>query len=127
MLFPLPTMRSPVDPPSPPDLRGEVPGGPKSKEIARKRGNSAQDSADSAQPSTPNGVPDGMASLAIDNPGLGAGFGSGSHSGVVAEAGPVRNSAGHSGIAVGLAGAGEGERTDADVMLAVAAGDEAGF
>ena len=62
-----------------------------------------------------DGVEEGMASLVMDNPGLGGGAGVGSaHS-------PVR--------ATGLREAEETpvERTDAEIMLAVAQGDEAGY
>jgi RNA polymerase sigma-70 factor (ECF subfamily) len=84
-------------------------GGPKAPKLPK----SAQESADSAQPSTENGVREDMATLVIDNPGVSSGL----HSG--------RNAAQVSGLADSVAtGA---ERTDAEIMLAVAAGDEAGY
>jgi RNA polymerase sigma-70 factor, ECF subfamily len=68
------------------------------------------------QPSAPDGVPEDMATLVLDNPGLGSSsMNSGIHQGRV----PI-----HGGRAAEPADA---ERTDAEVMLAVAAGDEAGY
>ena len=72
------------------------------------------DKVESAQQNAGDGVSDDMASLVIDNPGLMSGQNSG-RTGVLA-----------SGLRTTEASA-AGERTDADVMLAVAAGDEAGY
>jgi RNA polymerase sigma-70 factor (ECF subfamily) len=70
-----------------------------------------EDSArESAQQSVENGVPEDMATLVMDNPGVGAGSGAGQ--GFV-DARPVASES--------------AERTDAEIMLAVAAGDEAGY
>ena len=104
-------MRFSADAPGDPRGRGNAfaGGGPQ----ASKASKSAQESADSAQPSTENGVREDMATLVIDNPGVSSGL----HSG--------RNVAQVSGLADSVAtGA---ERTDAEIMLAVAAGDEAGY
>jgi RNA polymerase sigma-70 factor (ECF subfamily) len=59
-----------------------------------------------------------MATLVIDNPGLSSGQNAGQRSAY----NPVL-----AGRAVGSANPETGERTDADIMLAVAAGDEAGY
>jgi len=76
-----------------------------------------RESAISAQPSTPNRVPEGMATLVMDNPGIGSGRGSAS--------GNTRNAAEtHGRTEVSPVST---ERTDAEIMLAVAAGDEAGY
>jgi RNA polymerase sigma-70 factor (ECF subfamily) len=82
---------------------------------ARNSSKSALENGESAQQTDPDRVEEDMASLVMDNPGFGAGLGTGS-----AQA-PIR--------AVGLrtSGDAEGERTDAEVMLAVARGDEAGY
>jgi RNA polymerase sigma-70 factor (ECF subfamily) len=84
-------------------------------------GKSVPESPDSAQPSPENGVPEDMASLVIDNPGMSSGLSVGLSSGQAS----VRNAnlaSGHMGSeAVGAV------RTDAEIMLAVAAGDEAGY
>ncbi len=77
-----------------------------------------QESSDAAQHFSVSGVPEDMASLAIHNPGLSVGQGKGGarvHSNVA-----VANLAAEERVA----GA---ERTDAEIMLAVAAGDEAGY
>ena len=62
-----------------------------------------------------------MASLVMDNPGLSVGLGTGTGSGMSSANSPIRTS--------GLRGTGEvaADRTDAEVMLAVAQGDEAGY
>jgi len=62
----------------------------------------------SAQPSGPDGVPEDMATLVLDNPVLGAG--------------PVTKPEGRQGMAAGL-----DPSSDAAIMLRAAAGDEAGF
>jgi RNA polymerase sigma-70 factor (ECF subfamily) len=72
---------------------------------------SPRETAVSAQPSPANRVPEDMASLVMDNPGIGSSR----------SAGPV---AGQAAAQTGFGGA---ERTDAEIMLAVAAGDEAGY
>jgi len=88
---------------------------------ASKPAKSAQESADSAQPSTENGVREDMATLVIDNPGVSSGLHSGRNAGQSAAVASGRvDSEGHSGEP----GA---QRTDAEIMLAVAAGDEAGY
>jgi RNA polymerase sigma-70 factor (ECF subfamily) len=78
---------------------------------------SARESTISAQPSAPNRVPEGMATLVMDNPGIGSGRGS--------SPGTLRSTAENQGRTevspVSI------ERTDAEIMLAVAAGDEAGY
>jgi RNA polymerase sigma-70 factor, ECF subfamily len=72
-----------------------------------------------------NGVPDDMASLVIDNPGLNSAMHSGRGSGMglgSGRASAVDAAAANSGrAATGV------EQTDAEIMLAVAAGDEAGY
>ncbi len=74
---------------------------------------SARETSLSAQPSPSGRVPEDMASLVMDNPGIGA----------------SRNatpSASQTAARTGF-GAEGAERTDAEIMLAVAAGDEAGY
>ncbi len=73
--------------------------------------------SDPAQQSVENGVPDDMATLVIDNPGVSSGL----NSGRAANLGYGEGRAGALGAAEGA------ERTDAEIMLAVAAGDEAGY
>ena len=85
-----------------------------------------------AQPSTADGVADDMATLAIGNPGFAAGIsGPGLRTGRSQHPGEeARSNQGSSGPARSTSDTGENgvaERTDADVMLAVAAGDEAGY
>jgi RNA polymerase sigma-70 factor (ECF subfamily) len=75
------------------------------------------ESGDSAQQSVENGVAKDMTSLVIDNPGVSSGLNSG-------HAANLGYGAGRSGIEEAAEGA---ERTDAEIMLAVAAGDEAGY
>jgi RNA polymerase sigma-70 factor (ECF subfamily) len=65
-----------------------------------------------------NGVPEDMASLVMNNPGLNAGLNSGLMQGRKASA--AANVRTDSGMA-------DGQKTDAEIMLAVAAGDEAGY
>jgi len=79
--------------------------------------NSARESAIAAQQSVVNGVPEDMASLVIDNPGVTSGLNSGSRP---ALSPPLNLDRSGSGVT-------SAERTDAEVMLAVAAGDEAGY
>jgi RNA polymerase sigma-70 factor (ECF subfamily) len=78
---------------------------------------SPRESAISAQPSTPNRVPEGMATLVMDNPGIGSGRGTAS--GNIRSAAETHGRTEVSPVAT--------ERTDAEIMLAVAAGDEAGY
>jgi RNA polymerase sigma-70 factor (ECF subfamily) len=77
---------------------------------------SAAESATSAQPSPQNRVPEDMASLVMDNPGLNSGRNAGL--GLSASTQPAHDYA---------AGAAVARQTDAEIMLAVAAGDEAGY
>jgi RNA polymerase sigma-70 factor (ECF subfamily) len=80
-------------------------------------GKSPRESVISAQPSVPNRVPEGMATLVMDNPGIGSGRGS--------SPGTLRSTAENQGrTEVSPVST---ERTDAEIMLAVAAGDEAGY
>ena len=79
-------------------------------------GQAGTESAESAQPSRENRVPEDMATLAIDNPGVTNGLYGGRASQETAR--PLR------AAATEAEGA---DRSDADVMLAVAAGDEAGY
>lgn len=79
---------------------------------------SGQESPESAQHFAANGVQEDMASLAIHNPGLTLGQGLNAGRGSV---GSVTASPPAAERVV------EAERTDAEVMLAVAAGDEAGY
>jgi len=74
---------------------------------------SPRDTAVSAQPSQANRVPEDMASLVMDNPGIGS----------------SRNASSAAGQTTARTGFGADgtERTDAEIMLAVAAGDEAGY
>jgi RNA polymerase sigma-70 factor (ECF subfamily) len=88
---------------------GAVGGGKSSK--------SGRETAVSAQPSPVNGVPEDMATLVIDNPGVNSGRGSEF----------VQSSGSRTAIGRTDAGAEGAERTDAEIMLAVAAGDEAGY
>jgi RNA polymerase sigma-70 factor (ECF subfamily) len=97
-----------------------------------KAGSSAKENGpenpETAQPSAENGVREDMASLVIDNPAMAAGLNVGLKSGGPgresdANRRPVPENAAASGAEKG-AGA---ERSDAEIMLAVAAGDEAGY
>lgn len=72
-------------------------------------GKTARESAAYAQPSAANGVPEDMASFVLDNTGLNSGR------------------SGHGAATVVARPVVTGERSDADVMLAVAAGDEAAY
>ena len=75
------------------------------------------ESVDDAQPSDETGVPEDMATLVIDNPGFSNAQTSqelGRQHSIIADGRPEKDAEGT-------------ERTDAEVMLAVAAGDEAGF
>ncbi len=74
--------------------------------------NSARETADPAQPSDGDGVPEDMATLVLDNPALGAA------PGLSPAAGPEARL---------LPNYGADESSDAAIMLRVAAGDESGF
>ena len=80
---------------------------------------SAHEPAVSPQQTTPNRVPEDMASLVMDNPGLNSGRNSGRTLG--SDSQPASNYGRRESAASGV------EHTDAEVMLAVAAGDEAGY
>ena len=82
-------------------------------------GKSTVENSRPAQPSGQDGVSEDMASLVIDNPGLNAGRGLGASR--VSSQGAVPANQRSAAEAAGT------ERTDAEVMLAVAAGDEAGY
>ena len=119
-------MRSAPEPPR----SGELHGKPRLAESAAGVGGSSglgsgstksgRENGVPAQQSVVNGVPQDMASLAISNPGMNSARNSGrsSESGL----GPSVRSVNGSG-----AGAAAVERSDAEIMLAVAAGDEAGY
>ncbi|HTJ31518.1 MAG TPA: sigma-70 family RNA polymerase sigma factor [Acidobacteriaceae bacterium] len=81
---------------------------------------SDRESAASAQPSAAKRVPEDMATLAIDNPGVTNGLYSGRENLDRGNLEVMRPDA-------GSAEAGGAEHSDAEVMLAVAAGDEAGY
>jgi RNA polymerase sigma-70 factor, ECF subfamily len=90
------------------------------QDIGRESG---RESGDSAQQSVENRVPEDMASLVIDNPGVSSGLNSGRGAKLGSGLGY-----GASRTDTGVQEAAEGvERTDAEIMLAVAAGDEAGY
>jgi RNA polymerase sigma-70 factor (ECF subfamily) len=105
----------------------EQPDGPPNRKSGRK---TEAGKGDLAQPSGGNGVPEGMASLVVDNPGLGLGLQAGfPGAGGPSARGFEREAGRTSVIANGRPEADEAgvEKSDAEVMLAVAAGDEAGF
>jgi RNA polymerase sigma-70 factor (ECF subfamily) len=103
-----------------PAAGGAGPGtGPGADSKPDKIRESARETAHSAQPSPANGVPEDMASLVIDNPGLNSGRNAGM--GLAAGSEPAPNYGRRESVASGV------EQTDAEVMLAVAAGDEAGY
>ena len=138
----LPT-RSPAEPPQRGELHGKPypagPGsgsedGPRSGVVSGPgggsgngagRGKSPRETPVFPQQTAVNGVPDDMASLVIDNPGLNSAMHSGRGSGMglgSGRASAVDAAAANSGrAATGV------EQTDAEIMLAVAAGDEAGY
>ncbi len=83
-------------------------------------GKTAPEIVSAAQPFHGDGVKEGMNSLVMDNPGLNSGRGLGSNLAADAKAVPVRTSQ--------TSGSGkDADRTDADIMLSVAAGDESGY
>jgi RNA polymerase sigma-70 factor (ECF subfamily) len=84
-----------------PEPGGEVP----------ESANSAHETGHFAQPSSPNGVDEDMATLVLDKPALGAGSGS-------------RQDPRAGSVTVNY---GADESSDAAIMLRVAAGDESGF
>jgi RNA polymerase sigma-70 factor (ECF subfamily) len=86
---------------------GSAPGSGKPVSAAK----SPREAPQSAQPSQPNRVPEDMATLVIDNPGIGS-----ARNGML-----VTNQSTSASTGQGT------ERTDAEIMLAVAAGDEAGY
>ncbi len=96
-----------------PDLGkpARLPGPPSGHESGPE---SSQEPGDFAQQSVENGVPEDMTSLVMDNPGVGSGLNS-------ERAANLRYGFGGQDAAEGA------ERTDAEIMLAVAAGDEAGY
>jgi RNA polymerase sigma-70 factor (ECF subfamily) len=92
---------------------GSGPGlGPNS---GRESSKSGRESLHSAQQTVENSVPEDMASLVMDNPGVSAGLNAGRSAGLSYGVGRTESDADG------------GERTDAEIMLAVAAGDEAGY
>jgi RNA polymerase sigma-70 factor, ECF subfamily len=95
-------MRSPAEPPTGGELEGKPRPAPATGGGGGKIGDSGRVSP---QPSGAVGVPEDMATLAMANPGA-----------------PPRSI-----LRVPNPAAVEGERTDAEVMLAVATGDEAGY
>jgi RNA polymerase sigma-70 factor (ECF subfamily) len=109
-------MRFSAELPARDELHGKPrPAGPAT---APGTGKSVRETAHSAQPSPANGVPEDMASLVINNPGLNSGRNAGM--GLAAGSQPAPNY-GREPASSGV------EHTDAEVMLAVAAGDEAGY
>jgi RNA polymerase sigma-70 factor (ECF subfamily) len=110
-------MRFSAEPPARDELHGKP--HPPAAGNGSGTAKSTRETPHSAQPSPANGVPEDMASLVIDNPGLNSarnvalGLGSGSQ--------PASNYGRRESVASGV------EQTDAEVMLAVAAGDEAGY
>lgn len=95
-------------PPQPLSGGGGSLGSEEGKASARD-GKTVRESGVYAQPSAANGVPEDMASFVLDNTGLNSG-----------RPGPVAT-------AVVTRPAETGERSDAEMMLAVAAGDEAAY
>ena len=133
-------MRSSAEPPD----RSELPHGsrgtgadltsrPKSRAASESDEGGRGESGRGAQPSGADGVREDMATLVIHNPGLNAGLDPGRSSGLVSGPRPGRadsapGGGNHDAKPVGvLQNVEPAERTDADVMLAVAAGDEAGY
>jgi RNA polymerase sigma-70 factor (ECF subfamily) len=116
-------MRFSAEIPASGDLHGKP--RPGASGVGHGAAKTARESTLPAQPSQVNGVTEDMASLVIDNPGLNSGRNPGAALG-----------AGHrSSVAAGLLASDtedSGQRTvaqrsDAEIMLAVAAGDEAGY
>jgi RNA polymerase sigma-70 factor (ECF subfamily) len=129
MRFRFSPIRFAADRPAGEDLHGKHPAG-SSGSVSGKTGESGgasvengresrrqslAETRDSAQQSVENGVPDDMASLVMDNPGVTSGLNAGRGAGI--GYGTSRAELGAEGV----------ERTDAEIMLAVAAGDEAGY
>ena len=125
----LPTRFPAADPPQRGELHGKPhpavsgPGG--GSENGPGKAKSPRETAVFPQQTTINGVPEDMATLVIDNPGLNSAMHSGRGSGMGLGSGrpsAVDAAAANSGrAATGV------EQTDAEIMLAVAAGDEAGY
>jgi len=120
-------IRFSAEPPRP----GELHGKPRLNGLGGGLGGAktAHESTVSPQQTLVNGVPDDMASLVMENPGLSSGLNPGRnaslglHSGNRQASNPVR-----SGPVIERAEQTAGaELSDAEIMLAVAAGDEAGY
>jgi RNA polymerase sigma-70 factor (ECF subfamily) len=92
--------------------------------LGRETRNSVRESAAFPQQSVENGVPEDMASLVIDNPALSSAMHAGRGSGI--GLGNSRPSSLDSAVNGGRGQSGAGQ-SDAEIMLAVAAGDEAGY
>lgn len=88
---------------------GRPPSGGKEGKASTQDGKTARESGAYAQPSAANGVPEDMASFVLDNTGLNS---SRTRPGAVAVVAPRVDT---------------GERSDAEVMLAAATGDEAAY
>src|SRR5580698_3863052 len=111
-------MRFSAELPARDELHGQSrPAGSGAASGAGKSRDSARETVLAAQPSSTNGVPEDMASLVIDNPGLN----SGRNAGLGLGNQPLPTYGRRETVASGV------EQTDAEVMLAVAAGDEAGY
>lgn len=95
--------------PQPPLSGGRSPSSGKEGKTGAQDGKTARESGAYTQPSAANGVPEDMASFVLDNTGLNSG----------------RSRPGAAAVLARLAET--GERSDAEVMLAVAAGDEAAY
>jgi len=102
-------------------------GGPKGPDTGKSAKESGRESGDSAQPSPENGVPEDMATLVINNPGVSSGLHSGLGMGPDSVRGPLREPVRRVNPANGGRDSEAVGRTDAEIMLAVAAGDEAGY
>jgi RNA polymerase sigma-70 factor (ECF subfamily) len=119
-------MRFSADDPGDPGEFGKVSpgGGQKAEKPAESAKEIGIEEAVTAQPSAEDGVPEDMASLVLDNPGLNSGRSSGTRLGNGGHLVGSESVKATDRVSLGTAGA---ERTDAEVMLAVAAGDEAGY
>ena len=96
-----------------------------------KAGNSGQENgrenANVAQPSSKNSVREDMASLVIDNPAMAAGLNVGLKPGGPSRELDVNRRPVSENAASGTERGAGAERSDAEIMLAVAAGDEVGY
>jgi len=128
----LPTRFPAADPPQRGELHGKPhpavsgPGG--GSENGPGKAKSPRETAVFPQQTTINGVPEDMATLVIDNPGLNSTMHSGRGSGI--GLGNPRPSGADSAAGSGgrmAAGVEQIGQSDAEIMLAVAAGDEAGY